>query len=132
VRCQKIGITVMESSLFIFYYFFIIWGQAIERFQSVICSRSPSNVAEAAKIGTEEEGALFDAKEELLSTAKLRVSANANTLVKEPQSLLTSKSDEVNVTTRAGMVSNYCCKSGHFACKCRRKRLCAFFIENET
>jgi hypothetical protein len=89
---EMCGVTKLVSQLCKAFFFH---GQAIEWIRTAICSRSPSDIAEAAKIVTAEERTLFYSKEKSLSTAKLRCSNYKLIGHKESQCLRTSKSDEV-------------------------------------
>jgi hypothetical protein len=96
-----------------------IQGLANERIQTIVRSRNPSHITEAAEIGTEEECALLSAKEKSLNAVHLNdsnktVRCNNCKRVghKESQCFLTDRSREVKVTTPSGKVCNYCNKPG--------------------
>jgi hypothetical protein len=82
-----------------------IQGLANERIQTIVRSRNPSHITEAAEIGTEEECALLSAKEKSLNAfhpndINKTVRCNNCKCVghKESQCFLTSRSREVKVT----------------------------------
>jgi hypothetical protein len=92
-----------------------IQGLVNERIQTVVRARNPTHITEAAEIGTEEESALFSAKEKACSVSQYNDRSKDVSSIncrrfghRESRCFLTGKSKEVKVAAPAGKIGNFC------------------------